>query len=159
MTPNVVPDSGFEERVRASFGRQAFMATIGALLVRIEAGAVDIRLPMRRDLTQQHGYVHAAAVAAIADSACGYAAYSLMPADASVLTVEFKINLMAPATGEALLARGRVIRAGRTLSVCQAEVVGLAGDGTERAVAVLVSTIMTMRDRADMPAPPAGAPA
>jgi uncharacterized protein (TIGR00369 family) len=97
-------------------------------------------------LSQQHGFVHAGAVAAIGDSACGYAASSLMPAGTGVLAVEYKINLMAPAVGEVLIARGRVVRAGRTLSVCQAEIVAEAA-GEERTVALLVSTVMTIRDR------------
>jgi len=101
---------------------------------------------IRPELTQQHGFVHAGAVAAIGDSACGYAALSLMPADTGVLAVEYKINLMAPAVGEILIARGRVVRSGRTLSVCQAEMVAVAA-GTERTVALLVSTVMTVRDR------------
>jgi uncharacterized protein (TIGR00369 family) len=147
--PGSLPAPDFEQRVRDSFGRQAFMATLGATLTRVGPGTVDIRLPVRADLTQQHGFVHAAAVAAIADSACGYAAFSLMPAGAGVLTVEYKINLMAPAEGEELVARGRVVRAGRTLTVCEAEVVALAG-GHERLVALLVSTVMTVRDRPDV---------
>jgi uncharacterized protein (TIGR00369 family) len=142
-------DSESEKRVRDSFARQAFMATLGATLTRVESGTVEIRLPVRSDLTQQHGFVHAGAVAAIADSACGYAAYSLMPAGTGVLTVEYKINLMAPAAGEFLLARGRVLRAGRTLSVCQADVVAVSAN-VERAVALLTATIMTVRDRADV---------
>ena len=145
--PSPVPN--FEARVRASFAHQPFMATLGAILTRVEPGAVEIRLPVRTDLTQQHGYVHAAAVAAIADSACGYAAFSLMPAESGVLTVEYKINLMAPARGEALLARGRVVRAGYTLTVCEAEVVALEA-GEERSVALLVSTVMTVRDRLEV---------
>jgi uncharacterized protein (TIGR00369 family) len=140
----VNPD--FEKRVRESFARQRFMRTLGATLTRVEPGAVDIRLVIRPELSQQHGFVHAGAVAAIGDSACGYAAFSLMPAGAGVLAVEYKINLMAPAVGEALIARGRVVRAGRTLSVCQAEMVAVA-QGVERTVALLVSTVMTVRDR------------
>ena len=139
-------DHNFEQRVRASFDLQAFMTTLGATLTRVQPGAVEIRLPVRADLTQQHGFVHAAAIAAIGDSACGYAALSLMPLDAAVLTVEYKINLMAPARGEALVARGRVVRAGRTISVCEADIVAVSS-GEETAVALLVSTVMTMRNR------------
>lgn len=142
-------DPDFEARVRASFDRQAFMATIGATLSRVEPGEIEIRLPIRPNLTQQHGFVHAGAVASIADSACGYAAASLMPADTGVLAVEFKINLMAPAAGEQLIARGRVIRAGRTLSVCQADVVAVS-EGVEKPVAILTATIMTVRDRPEV---------
>jgi uncharacterized protein (TIGR00369 family) len=114
----------FESRVRLSFARQRVMETIGAVLSRVDAGAVDIALPFRDDLTQQDGFLHAGIVATILDSACGYAAYSLMPADVGVLTVEYKINLMRPAIGNRLVARGRVVRAGKTLTVCTGDVVG-----------------------------------
>ena len=139
-------DEDFERRVRESFDRQAFMTTMGATLDRVAPGEVDIRLPVHPGLTQQHGFVHAGAVAAIADSACGYAAFSLMPADAGVLAVEFKINLMSPAGGDYLVARGRVIRAGRTLNVCQADVVSVTRD-EERTVAMLTATVMTVTGR------------
>lgn len=122
------------------------MHTLGASLVSVEPGFVEIELPVVEALTQQHGFMHAGAVASIADSACGYAAFTLMPADAGVLAVEFKINLMAPAAGEKLVARARVIRAGRTLTVCQADVAAI-GDGQERLVAIMTSTVMTVRDR------------
>lgn len=122
------------------------MKTLGATLELVEAGFVEIHLPITSAITQQHGFVHAGAVASIADSACGYAAFSLMPADAGVLAVEFKINLMAPAKGEKLIARGRVIRAGRTLSVCQADVVAVVG-GSEKIVAILTSTVMTVLEK------------
>src|SRR6185369_1918668 len=97
-------------------GRQAFMRLLGATLERVEPGAVDIALPFREDLTQQQLFVHAGAISSIADSACGYAAYSLMPAGVNILSVEFKVNLLAPAEGERFLAEGRVIRAGKTLT-------------------------------------------
>jgi uncharacterized protein (TIGR00369 family) len=139
-------DPDFAKRTRVSFERQAFMKTIGATLEQVEAGFVEIHLPINPAITQQHGFVHAGAVASIADSACGYAAFTLMPADAGVLAVEFKINLMAPAKGELLIARGRVLRSGRTLSVCQAEVIALSEDG-EKTVALLTSTVMTVRDK------------
>lgn len=139
-------DPDFRKRVRASFELQQFMKTLGATLEAMDAGFVEIHLPISPAVAQQHGFVHAGAVASIADSACGYAAFTLMPADAGVLAVEFKINLMAPAKGEKLIARAHVIRAGRTLSVCQAEVVAVA-DGAEKAVALLTSTVMTVRDR------------
>ena len=105
-------DPDFEARVRASFDRQDFMHFLGATLVEIVPGRCSIELPARKELSQQHGFVHAGAVTTIADSAAGYAAYSLMPADSSVLTVELKINLMAPAKGERLRATGQVTRAG-----------------------------------------------
>lgn len=122
------------------------MATLGARLLRVAPGEVDIEMPIGPGVSQQHGFAHAGAVAAIADSACGYAAFSLMPADGGVLAVEFKINLMAPAAGESLVARARVIRAGRTLSVCQASVDAITG-AEERTVAMMMATIMNVRDR------------
>lgn len=146
MTSFTPLDPDFANRVRDSFERQQFMKTLGATLAAVEPGFVEIHLPISPAVTQQHGFVHAGAVASIADSACGYAAFSLMPADAGVLAVEFKINLMAPAKGDKLIARGRVIRAGRTLSVCQADVVGVTGK-TEKTVAILTSTVMTMRGK------------
>src|SRR5688572_3883733 len=103
-------------RVRASFDKQSFMRTLGASLIRVAPGEVEIAMPVAGHLCQQHGFVHAGAVASIADSACGYAALSLMAPGVGVLTAEFKINLVAPASGERLLARGRVVKAGRTLT-------------------------------------------
>jgi uncharacterized protein (TIGR00369 family) len=139
-------DPDFESRVRDSFERQTYMATLGAYLERVEPGAIDIRLPIRAALSQQHGFVHAGAVASIADSACGYAAFSLMGQDSGVLAVEFKINLMAPAAGEYLVARGKVLRAGRTLTICQADVFAVSG-GKETAVALMTATIMNVQGR------------
>ena len=143
-------DPDFEPRVRASFARQTVMVTIGARLARVAAGEVHIDLPFREDLCQQHGFVHAGIVTTIADSACGYAALSLMPSDAAVLTVEFKVNLLAPAHGERLLARGRVTRAGRTLTVATADVVAVTG-GRETPVAVMLATLMALFERPDLP--------
>ncbi len=140
------PQDDPQARVRESFARQTFMATLGARLSHVAPGHVEIELPCRPELAQQHGFVHAGAVAAIADSACGYAALTLMPPGAGVLSVEFKINLLAPAAGERLLARGRVQRAGRTLHVCQGEVVAY-GAGEERAVASMLATMMCLRER------------
>jgi len=144
LTPQ---DPEFETRVRDSFARQRFMTTLGARLARVAAGEVDIELDVRDDLTQQHGFLHAGVLAAAADSACGYAAFSLMPAGASVLSVEFKINLLAPAVGDRVVARARVIRAGKTITVCWADVTAYAGT-TERLIATMVGTMMTVRDRA-----------
>jgi uncharacterized protein (TIGR00369 family) len=136
-------DPGFEARVREGFARQSFMATLDARLARVAPGEVDIELEPRPDLGQQHGYVHAGAVTAIVDSACGFAARTLMPAESEVVSVEFKVNLLAPAVGALLVARGRVVRAGRTLTVCQGEVVA-RGDGGERTVAVMQATMMRL---------------
>ncbi|HEU5220135.1 MAG TPA: PaaI family thioesterase [Gemmatimonadales bacterium] len=135
-----------EARVRASFERQGIMRTLGAVLTGVGPGTAEIRLPYRADLTQQHGLLHAGVVATIADSASGYAAFSLMPPEAAVLTIEYKINLMAPATGEALVARGQVLRAGKTVTVCQANVHAMR-DGAEHLVATLLATVMTVMDR------------
>lgn len=139
----------FEQTVRESFGAQNLMTTIGATLERVEPGRVEIRLPFRSDLTQQHGLLHAGVVTSAMDSACGYAALSLMPEGVGVLTVEFKTNLMAPARGEELIARGHVIRSGRTITVCQAEAVMVAA-GEETPVAAMLATIMTIRERPDV---------
>jgi uncharacterized protein (TIGR00369 family) len=130
--------------VRESFARQQFMATIGAELVRVAPGEVDIELRADPRLTQQHGFLHAGVVVAVVDSACGYAALTLMEEAADVLTVELKVNLLAPATGELLLARGRVLRSGRTLTVCTGEAVAVA-DGGQTAVATLLTTMMAVR--------------
>jgi uncharacterized protein (TIGR00369 family) len=134
-------DPDFEARVRASFERQAFMATVGARVVSVRPGEVVLELAHRDDLTQQHGYLHAGVIAAVADSACGYAAFTLMPADHAVLSVEFKTNLLAPARGERFRATARVVRAGRTLTVCTAEVAGFEG-GQETLVAVMQATMI-----------------
>src|SRR5262245_3613512 len=139
----------FEQAVRKSFAAQRLMATIGARLTHVGAGEIEIRVPFRSDLTQQHGFLHAGVVTSALDSACGYAAFTLMPEAVGVLTVEFKTNLLAAARGEELIARGRVVRAGRTITVCQAEAAMLA-DGAETAVATMLATIMTVRDRADV---------
>ena len=138
-----IPDPDFEKRVRGSFTRQKLMGTIGAELTRLVPGEAEISLPYRDDLTQQHGFVHAGIIATIADTACGYAAFSLMPADMAVLTVEYKINLMAPAVGELFIARGRVIRPGKTLSVCTAEVMA-HHQGKAKTVATMLATMMAL---------------
>jgi uncharacterized protein (TIGR00369 family) len=139
----------FAQAVRDSFARQQLMATIGARLTDVAAGAIEIRVPFRIDLTQQHGFLHAGVVTSALDTACGYAAFTLMPENAGVLTVEFKTNLLAPARGEELIARARVVRAGRTITVCQAEAFMLL-DGAETFAATMVATIMTIRDRPDV---------
>lgn len=136
----------FERAVRESFAAQQLMATIGARLASVAAGAVEIRVPFRRDLTQQHGFLHAGIVASALDSACGYAAFSLMPEGTGVLSVEFKTNLLAPARGDELIARARVIRAGRTITVCQGDA-SMLRDGAEISIATMLATIMAIRDR------------
>ncbi len=141
--PTPTGDEAAFERVRASFVRQGLMRTLGAELALVGRGRVDLRLPFCEAASQQHGYLHAAATAAIADSACGYAALTLMPPESEVLTVEFKVNLLAPAAGEWFLAAGRVARAGRTLSVATAEVFAHAGPGGEgKLVALMTATLI-----------------
>ena len=140
------PDPDYAARVRTSFERQAFMATVGASIVSVAPGEVVLEVPHREDLTQQHGYLHAGVIAAVADSACGYAAFTLMPADHAVLSVEFKTNLLAPAKGERFRATARVVRAGRTLTVCTAEVVGME-NGQETLVAVMQATMIGLENR------------
>lgn len=135
-----------EERVRRSFSNQSFMSTLGAELTVVGQGVVEIRLPFSSKLTQQHGYLHAGAVTAILDSACGYAALSLAPDDKDVLTVEFKQNLLAPAAGEAFVARAHVKRAGKTLTVCAADAFALT-DSKEKLVATMLATIMSIPAR------------
>jgi uncharacterized protein (TIGR00369 family) len=144
--PPAPQDPDFESRVRDSFASQAAMATIGARLVRVAPGEVDIELPFRADLTQQNGFIHAGMLAAVMDSACGYAAFTLMPAGAGVLSIEFKINLLAPAEGERIIARGRVVRAGRTISVCTGDAFTVRG-GEERHVSTMTGTMMTVLPR------------
>jgi uncharacterized protein (TIGR00369 family) len=142
MTPGLEPaDPHFRERVRASFARQGMMAHLGARLVRVDPGSCEIELVCRAELTQQHGFLHAGAVISIADTAAGYAALSLMPRGHEVLTVELKVNLLAPARGERLRARGRVRRAGRTLSVVEVAVDALDA-GRAVPVALMLATMI-----------------
>lgn len=123
--PNFQPkDANFEARVRDNFATQQVMKLIGARITRVEPGVIEIELPMREDLTQQDGYMHAGIVTTVLDSACGYAAYTLMPADSRVLSVEFKVNLLAPAKGDVISVRAEVKRTGRTLTVCTADAFG-----------------------------------
>ena len=139
-------DLNFAARIRESFGRQKAMALIGARLASVAPGAVEIELPFRDDLTQQKGFVHGGILGMIADSAAGYAAFSLMPAGCSLVTVEYKLNILAPAIGS-LIARGEVVRAGRTLTVARAEV--YAQDRTH--VATMQQTLMMLAGRPDHP--------
>lgn len=143
-------DPAYAARVRASFGRQRAMALIGATLTTVEPGFCEIQLPWREDLTQQKGYVHGGIIGMIADSACGYAAYSLMPAGASLVTVEYKINIMAPARQGLLVARGEVVKPGRTLSITSGEVY-LRLKGRSALVAAMQQTLMMLPDTPDTP--------
>jgi uncharacterized protein (TIGR00369 family) len=141
---------GPRARVRESFGRQAFLKTLGARLVRVAKGRVAIRIEVSEPLTQQHGFVHAGVVSALADTAAGYAAMSLLPDGVEVVTAEFKINLLRPALGAALVAEARVIRSGRTLSVSMAEVFAVTGK-TRTHVATLLATIAHLPSSPDQP--------
>jgi uncharacterized protein (TIGR00369 family) len=148
MTDFDTQDPEYETRVRASFARQRVMETIGAELTKIAPGEVEIALPFRADLTQQNGYLHAGIVAAIVDSACGYAAMSLAPVGGEVLSIEFKLNLLSPAKGERFVARAVVKRAGRNVSVCTGDLFALGGDGAEKLVATMLATMMNVAGQA-----------
>ncbi len=143
-------DPGYAERVRASFERQRFMRHLGAELARVEPGLVEIELSYAIELTQQHAFLHGGAATSIADSAGGYAAYTLMPADASVLSIEFKVNLLEPGEGERFRARGRVVRAGRRVSVCEIEVEALRAGRAQRILFGL-QTVLCLPGKADGP--------
>jgi uncharacterized protein (TIGR00369 family) len=144
--PSADPD--YAARVRASFARQGAMKTLGAELVAVEPGYCAIALIPRPEVAQQHGYVHAGVVSAIVDSAGGYAGFTLFPVDASVLTVEFKINLLAPAAGERLVAEGLVVKPGRSLVITRGEV-HAEREGRRTLVAIMQQTLMVMHGRKD----------
>jgi len=144
----VAVDPNYEGRVRKSFSQQGLMRHLGARLTELKPGMAELRADHRDELTQQHGYFHAGVSASLADVACGYAAYTLMPEDSSVLTVEYKINLMAPAAGEELIARARVVRSGRTLKICAADVFARKG-ATETHCATVLATMMCLAGKPD----------
>ena len=143
---NAPADPGFERRCRESFARQKAMALIGASLTVVEPGYVEVHLPFRDDLTQQKGFVHGGILGMIADTACGYSAFSLMPAGCSLVTVEYKINILSPGRGS-LVAKGQVIKPGRTLTIARAEV--YADDGKH--VASMQQTLMMLANTPDTP--------
>ena len=145
-------DFAYAQRVRDSFERQHVMQLLGAALTRVEPGVVAIELPFREDLTQQHGYFHAGIVGTIADSAGGYAGYTLMPAGSSVLSVEYHMHLLAPADGTRLIATGTVLRSGRTLTVCTLEV-AVEKEGHRKRCAFGTQTLICLVDRPDGPTP------
>jgi len=149
--PFVPKDPLFAERVRASFARQRAMHTLGVEITRLAAGEIELAMPYEAAFTQQHGFVHAGIMATVLDSACGYAAFSLMPAEAAVLTVEFKTNLLAPAKGERFLFRAQVVKPGRTLTVCEGRAFALANGAQtgsqERLVATMNGTLMALYDQ------------
>jgi uncharacterized protein (TIGR00369 family) len=140
-------DRSLHDRIADSFARQDLLATLGARLLRVGDGEVDIELPWSDAIRQQHGFAHAGAIATIADSACGYACLTRMPAGSAVLSVEFKINLLAPAVGERFTARGRVVRAGRTISIATAEVIAHTADNRDTLVALMQATMMRVEPR------------
>lgn len=136
------------KRIQDSFARQGLMQHLGARLDSVEPGKVVLRMPFSPQLTQQHGYFHAGGTSALADTAGGYAGFTLFPENSSVLTIEFKINLLAPAQGDYLLAEGRVIRSGRTLTICQIDVYGVRGEARTH-VALAQQTLMCVHGKRD----------
>lgn len=141
-------DPNFISRAQASFERQGVMGLIGAKLTLVEPGVAEITLPFRGDLTQQHGFLHAGITTTMLDNACGFAAYSLMPADASVLSVEFKVNLLQPAKGTLFVARGEVVKYGRTITVCSGEM--YTAEDEPKLIATMSATMMTVHGRPGM---------
>ena len=142
--PHQPRNPAFAEEIRQSFAKQTIMGLIGAQLSRVDPGVIEITLPYRADLAQQHGYLHAGIVTTIADSACGYAAYSLMPPNSEVLSVEFKVNLLRPAKGEEFVAVAEVIKAGKTLTVVRADVFGVGNEGDRQLVATMLGTMICL---------------
>jgi uncharacterized protein (TIGR00369 family) len=140
-----VSNPKFEDEIKNSFAAQSIMILIGAQLDLVEPGIVEISLPFRNDLTQQHGHLHAGVVTTIADSAAGYAAYTLMPAASEVLSVEFKVNLLRPARGKSFLAHAEVIKPGRTLTVARSDVFGIADSGDRELIATMLATMICLR--------------
>lgn len=147
MVAIIEPSPNYEERVRASFARQQIMSTIGATLTVVRPGIVEIEMPHSEMLTQQHGFLHAGIISTALDSACGYAAFSVMPEDAGVLTIEFKVNLLAPGRGERFLFRGSVTKPGRTILVADGQAYSFAADGEARLIATMTGTMMAVRGR------------
>jgi len=142
-------DPDFESRIRDSYGKQGLMRTLGATLTHVAPGEVDIEMPYSDALSQQHGFYHAGGIAAVVDTAGGYAGATLFAAKDGVLTVEFKLNLMAPAAGEMLIAKGRVARPGKTLTVTTGEVL-VVKDGVAKTCALMQQTLMRIVGRADI---------
>ncbi|HEY3975929.1 MAG TPA: PaaI family thioesterase [Streptosporangiaceae bacterium] len=142
-------DPVIDQRVRASIARQTMLGTLGVSVLALEPGRAELGLRRRADLCQQHGFVHAGALTAVVDSACGYAALTLFPLDRDVLTVDFSVSLVAPAAQETFVAVGSVLRSGRTLTTCRGEVLGVADDGTRKVVALMQATMMAVRAMSD----------
>ena len=150
MAAEIIPDQNYEERVRASFARQNAMATIGAELTLVTPGIIEIEMPFSPALTQQHGFLHAGIISTALDSACGFAAYSLMPDNAAVLTIEFKLNLLAPGRGVPILIRGSVTKPGRTIIVADGQAYAIGEDGEAKLIATMTGTMMTIVGRQGM---------
>lgn len=147
MATTIEASADYEERVRASFARQAALRTLRAELTLVTPGIIEIEMPFSPELTQQHGFLHAGVISTALDSACGYAAFSLMPPDASVLTIEFKVNLLAPGRGERFLFRGSVTKPGRTIIVADGQAYAFGPDGEARLIATMTGTMMTVTGR------------
>ncbi len=147
MATTIEASADYEERVRASFARQAALRTLKAELTLVTPGIIEIEMPFSPELTQQHGFLHAGVISTALDSACGYAAFSLMPPDASVLTIEFKVNLLAPGRGERFLFRGSVTKPGRTIIVADGQAYAFGPDGEARLIATMTGTMMTVTGR------------
>jgi uncharacterized protein (TIGR00369 family) len=146
MTQFPPQNPAFEALVRETFARQQVMTTLGAELISVTPGEVAIRFPFRQEMTQQHGFLHAGIVTAVVDTACGAAAFTLMPEQTGVLTIEYKVNFLAPAAGDSFVARGRVIKPGRNVMVCTGEVTAFQGE-RETTIAIMQTTMMVVRDR------------
>lgn len=147
MAAKIVPSPDYDERVRASFARQSAMRTIGAELTLVTPGIIEIEMPFSDKLTQQHGFLHAGVISTALDSACGYAAFSLIPESSSVLTIEFKVNLLAPGKGERFLFRGSVTKPGRTIVVADGQAYAIAADGEAKLIATMTGTMMAIAGR------------
>ena len=145
--PKIDVDTDYENRVRSSFARQKAMETIGAQLTVVTPGTIEIEMPYSASLTQQHGFIHAGIISTALDSACGYAAYSLMPPEAAVLTIEFKLNMLAPGKGERFLFRGNVTKPGRTIIVADGQAYAFSDDGEAKLIATMTATMMTITGR------------
>jgi uncharacterized protein (TIGR00369 family) len=147
VASKLIADADFEDRVRESFARQKIMTTIGAELTRVTPGIVEIEMDFSNDLTQQHGFLHAGVISTAMDSACGYAALTVMPENAAVLTIEFKVNLLAPGKGERFLFRGAVTKPGRTIIVADGQAYAFGVDGEAKLIATMTGTMMTVLGR------------
>jgi uncharacterized protein (TIGR00369 family) len=146
MSSQFKPSAGYKEKVIESFNRQGMMKTINASILAIRPGEIELEFPYQSNLTQQHGFIHAGIVSTVLDTACGYAAFSLMPENAAVLTIEFKVNLLSPAKGERFRAVGKVKKPGKNITVTEGELFAHEEDG-QKLVAIMVATIMSVYDR------------